>query len=142
MSLAAKSPLPHLMLRKSPDSFLFFECRYFPVHHNSYSTPKVTVPVYITRFALVFIDADNSYGIKCTLLEGSFQQVCIYPLLEVDYMFFHSRRLKVNQKLSLVCLKEYVLNQTISVKYACASAEKFGKVWFCANSVRLSPQKI
>lgn len=51
-SLAAKSPLSHLMPRKSPDSFFFFsfECCYFSVHHNSYSIPKVTVPVCITRF--------------------------------------------------------------------------------------------
>lgn len=114
MSLAAKSPLSHLMLRKGPFFFSIKYC-YFPVHRNSYSIPKVTRPVYIIGFALVLTAADNSYRIKNTLSEGSFQQVCIYPLLELDYMFLHARKLKVKLKLSLVCLREYVLNQTISV---------------------------
>lgn len=44
-----------------------------------------------------------------------------------------------------MCLREYVLNKTISVKYYCALlllflTEKFRQVWFCANAVRLSPQ--
>lgn len=94
------------------------------------ASPKLLCQ-FVSPDLLVFIAADNSYKIKYTLLEGSFQQVCIYPLLELDYMFFHARRLKVKQKLSLVCLRQYVLNQTISVKYAYASLPKnLGKFGF------------
>ena len=89
---------------------------------------------------LVFIVADNSYRTKETLSEGSFQQVCIHPLLELDYMFFHARKLKVKQKLSLACLRERAKSNHFCEICQCFFTEKLGQVCFCANSARLSPQ--
>lgn len=108
---------------------------------------KVTVPGSITRFALAFVAADNSHRINQILVEGSFQQFCIYPLPELDYMFFHvilynilyalsyGMKAKGKKRVSLVCLRKYVLNQTIPVKYGCLCcfAGKH-KVWLCLYS--------
>lgn len=94
------------------------------------------MPGSITRFALVFLAADNRHRIKYTLVEGSFQQVCIDSLLELDYMFFHAQRLKVKQ--SLTCV----------LKTLCAKSNYSCEIWvpvlFCRKTLaktQKNPQK-